>query len=175
MPVRRTQLVDPTQNDEVVASVVFGPDVAVKPHQGVFDDGVACLGGSPGYAGPLVGAFPGELVRNGVLEVGEDVHGELPGLAYARIGGGGFHDAERDQRRFRGDTEEGLAGEPDRSRFIDAADDGDSGGVVSESVTERPGIDGLLVECCVHDWFTKLSGCGWIGYRSGQRPAARRQ
>ena len=72
MPVRRAQLVDPTQNDEVVASVVFGPDVAVKPHQGVFDDGVACLGGSPGYAGPLVDAFPGELVRNGVLVVGED-------------------------------------------------------------------------------------------------------
>lgn len=104
LPGGRAHLGDLAQDDEVVAGVVLGPDLAVEPHGGVLQHWGARPGRALSDVRPLVGALAGELVRDPLLVVREDVDRQPPGPPDPGIGGGGLHDAEGDQRRGGGDA-----------------------------------------------------------------------
>jgi hypothetical protein len=53
---------DPSEHDEVIAGVVFGPDRAVEPGQAPLENRVSPSCGAPLDAGPLIGASSRELV-----------------------------------------------------------------------------------------------------------------
>src|SRR6185369_9378970 len=137
------QLADRADDDLVVAAVVDGVYVAVKPGEDVVEDNRAPVRDAP-RDGVELRAGPGaERRRDMLLILGENVDGEASGPLDVRPARRAASLAHEHQRRVEGQRGEGLTGEPGRdSGFIGPGDDGHSGAEVAQNLAVGGRVDG---------------------------------
>lgn len=136
--------------DQVVAAGVVEFVADLKAGVAAGQEGGAAQAGGPGNAGELVFLAGGEVVGEGFLLQGKDVHRVVAGALEAFQVGGAGGQAPQDQGRLQGDGAEGIDGQPHQGAVGPlGGDHRNSGGKAAQGIAEGAAVetgggDGLI-------------------------------